>query len=73
MSIPIQALSPRAARGLAGFSHALHYVIVPPGTLDRYYEVADGVHMAQPAPQKLFGDFVYEGALSVRVDRKPLV
>ena len=57
--------------GLAGITHALHYVIVPPGTLERYYEACGDVHMAKPAPQKLFGQLVYEGEIRVRVTRDP--
>lgn len=57
--------------GLGGITHALHYVIVPPGTLDRYYEVGGDVHMAKPAPQKLFGHFVYKGDIRVQVNRDP--
>ena len=57
--------------GLAGVTHALYYVIVPPGTLDRYYDVRGDVHMAKPAPQKLFGAFVYKGGIRVQVNRDP--
>lgn len=57
--------------GLAGTTHALHYVIVPLGTLQRYYEVSGDAHMAKPAPQKLFGDFVYEGELKVQINSDP--
>jgi len=51
--------------------HVLHYVVVPPGTLQRYYEVGGSVHMAKPAPQKLFGPFVYEGKIRVQVNPDP--
>jgi hypothetical protein len=57
--------------GLAGVTHALHYVIVPPGTLQRYYEVGGDVHMTKPAPQKLFRQLTYEGELRVQVNRDP--
>ncbi len=55
----------------AGARHFLHYVIVPLGTLQEYYEVGDHMHMADPAPEKLFGPFVYEGEISVQVNRHP--
>jgi len=58
-------------KGLAGTSHALHYVITPRGTLDRYYEIDDDVHMAKPAPEKLFGPLVWEGEIRVQVNADP--
>ncbi len=60
-------------RGLAGTSHALHYVITPRGTLDRYYEVGGDVHMAKPAPEKLFGSFVWHGEIRVQVNTHPKI
>jgi hypothetical protein len=57
--------------GLAGTSHALHYVITPRGTLDRYYEVGNDNHMALPAPEKLFGPFVWHGKIIVKINRQP--
>jgi hypothetical protein len=57
----------------AGFWHALHYVIVPAGTLQEYYDVGDNMHMAKPAPQKLFGPFVYKGEIRVQVNPDPHV
>lgn len=57
--------------GLAGTSHALHYVITPHGTLDRYYAVGGDLHMAQPAPEKLFGSFNWEGEIRVEVNLDP--
>jgi hypothetical protein len=58
-------------KGLAGRSHALHFVITPRGTLDRYYEVGNDMHMASPAPEKLFGTLVWEGEISVKVNSHP--
>ena len=55
----------------AGVRHALHYVVVPPGTLQEYYDVGDNMHMAKPAPQKLFGPFLYEGEIRVQINRDP--
>jgi hypothetical protein len=40
--------------------HVLHYVIVPYGTLDKYYSIDNEKHFAIPEPQKLFGSFIYE-------------
>jgi len=50
------------ANGFSGsHHHALHYVIAPPGTLDAYYSANNDLHKKKPSPQKLFGDFIYEG------------
>jgi hypothetical protein len=54
-----------------GLSHALHYVIVPRGTIDRYYEIYQDTHMANLALEKLFGEFVYQGQLRVQVNPEP--
>jgi len=59
-------------KGLSGsMSHSLHYVIVPLGTLDRYYSIDGDRHMSSPAPEKLFGQFIYEGENKVQVVRQP--
>ncbi len=55
----------------AGFTHVLHYVSCPPGTLDRYYDFNDDIHMRKPAPEKLFGQFKYEGEAKVEVNSNP--
>lgn len=60
-------------KGMAGTSHALHYVITPRGTLDRYYEVGNGAHMANPAPEKIFGTLVWDGLLRVQVNPDPSI
>jgi hypothetical protein len=57
--------------GLAGITHALHYVIVPRGTLERYYEFNDDEHMANPAPEKLFKEFAWDGEIRVQVNSDP--
>jgi hypothetical protein len=58
--------------GLSGStSHVLHYVMTPRGTLDRYYAVDNDVHMREPAPERLFGPFVYEGELRLQVNQNP--
>lgn len=59
--------------GLAGASHAVHYVICPRGTMDRYYEAGGDIHMAKPAPEKLFGSFVWEGEIRVEVNPHPML
>jgi hypothetical protein len=59
-------------KGLAGgTTHALHYVITERGTLQRYYDSEGGVHRAQPALEKLFGQFIYEGEIRVQLNRDP--
>ena len=57
--------------GLAGISHALHYVMIPRGTLERYYSVNGDEHMGRPAPEKLFGAFVWAGEIRVGVNADP--
>jgi hypothetical protein len=60
------------SRGLAGdTSHVLHYVIAPRGTLDRYYASENDDHMADPAPERLLGAFVYEGEIKVQLNFEP--
>ena len=53
--------------GFAGDpAHCLHYVLVPRGSLAKYYEGSGGdLHMRKPAPEKLFGTFVYDGQIRV--------
>jgi len=64
----------RLPGGLSGgLTHVLHYVITPRGTLDRYYAVNDDMHMATPAPEKLFGPFVYKGEIRVHVNPEPIL
>lgn len=56
-------------KGLSGsLYHVLHYVITPRGTLDSYYSMNNGMHMAKPNPQKLFGPFVYQGEIKVPIN-----
>jgi hypothetical protein len=62
------------AGGLSGsVRHSLHYVVTPCGTLERYYGVSNSLHMAKPAPEKLFGQFTYEGEVSVQVNADPKI
>lgn len=58
--------------GLAGNTHALHYLIVPKGTLEKYYEYENDIHMARPDPEKLFGEFNWEGELNVGQNPDPI-
>lgn len=51
--------------------HVLHYVLASRGALDRYYAVGDDVHMRHPEPEKLFGPFIYDGAISIGVNAEP--
>jgi len=57
--------------GLAGITHALHYVIAPRGSLERYYEFNNDEHMTNPAPEKLFKRFAWEGEIRVEVNPDP--
>jgi len=62
--------SPKVLRtkGLSGSPHhVLHYLITPKGTIDNYYSFNNNIHRGNPEPQKLFGQFVYEGEIRVRV------
>jgi hypothetical protein len=59
-------------KGISGStSHVLHYVLVPPGTLDRYYSMDGDRYMASPDPERLFGKFVYEGEIKVQGNPSP--
>lgn len=58
-------------KGIAGTSHALHYVITPRRTLDQYYEVGNDMHMARPEPEKIFGTLVWDGEIRVQVNPHP--
>lgn len=61
-------------KGLSGSPrHVLHYVIVPSGTLDSYYSINNDMHMAKPQPQKLFGQFVYDGEIRVQINSEPKI
>lgn len=59
-------------KGLSGSPHhVLHYAIVPTGTLDSYYSKNNDMYMAKPDPQKLFGQFVYQGEIKVQINSEP--
>jgi hypothetical protein len=57
--------------GAIGTAHGLHYVIVPQGTLERYYNFKNDLHMAQPAPEEIFGKFTWHGEIKVQVNANP--
>jgi hypothetical protein len=57
--------------GFAGITHALHYVIAPQGSMERYYEFNNDEHMANPAPEKLFKEFIWDGEIRVQVNPDP--
>ena len=57
--------------GLSPAGTVLHYAIVPSGTLDSYYSANSDAHMARPEPQKLFGQFVYQGEIKVQINSEP--
>lgn len=57
--------------GIAGIWHANHYVVVPKGTLERYYSMNDDENMARPNPEMIFGNFVWVGEVRVRFNLNP--
>jgi hypothetical protein len=57
--------------GLGGITHGFHYVIVPRGTLERYYEFNNDEHMANPSPEKLFKRFAWNRESRVEVNPDP--
>ena len=54
-----------------GISHVLHYVIVPNGTMQFFYEFNEIENTSIPALEKLFGRFIYEGEIKVNVNPDP--
>lgn len=59
-------------KGLSGSPHhVLHYAITPRGTLDSYYSKNNDMYMAKPDPQKIFGQFVYQGEIKVQINPEP--
>jgi hypothetical protein len=52
-----------------GFEHFAHFVLVPPGTLDRYY--AKPGRRASPELESLFGELVYTGNITVGRNANP--
>jgi hypothetical protein len=45
--------------GIAGITHALHFVFANIDALDRYYDFGNDLHMKIPNPSLLFGRFEY--------------
>ncbi len=59
-------------RGLSGSpEHVLHYAVVPCGTLDKYYSKNNGEFISNPLPEKLLGEFKYQGQIGVRMNQYP--
>lgn len=59
-------------KGLSGSQHhVLHYAITPRGTLDSYYSKNNDMYMVKPDPQKIFGQFVYQGEIKVQINPEP--
>lgn len=56
--------------GLAGLTHALHYVITPLETIDYYYKI-DALRDSTPNPEKLFIKFIWEGEIRVQINLNP--
>jgi hypothetical protein len=59
--------------GAVGTAHGLHYVIVPMGTLKRYYDFNNDFHMSHPAPEKIFGNISWHGEIKVKVNPEPML
>jgi len=58
--------------GLSGSPHhVLHYILAPHGTLSSYYSIDNNIHLTKSEPQKLFGQFVYEGLIKVKIIPEP--
>lgn len=57
--------------GIALGGHPLHFILVPFGTLERYYEVAS--RFTTPEPEKLFGEFKYSGDIEVGRNPNPTI
>jgi len=59
-------------KGLSGSPHhVLHYAITPRRTLDAYYSKNNDMYMAKPEPQRLIGQFVYQGEIRVQINPEP--
>lgn len=55
--------------GLAGIWHALHFMITPLGTLEKFYNI--GTMMKEPHPEKIFNNISWEGEIRVGVNLSP--
>ena len=58
-------------QGHTGNLHALHYVITPARTLEKYYEMENDKHMSIPEPEKIFDTFIWEGEVKVGINSNP--
>ncbi|MBI5370828.1 MAG: hypothetical protein HZA79_02250 [Sphingobacteriales bacterium] len=56
--------------GFAGVHHALHYVMTPAQTIEKYYSVLSDQDN-QPAIEKLFVNISWEGVLKVEQNLQP--
>ncbi|MBL7128174.1 MAG: hypothetical protein ISS16_04235 [Ignavibacteria bacterium] len=56
--------------GFAGISHALHYVLTTPQTIEKLYEKY-GTNILTKKLENIFGIFVWEGELRVQVNLNP--
>lgn len=52
--------------GLAGFLHALHFVITKPGTLEDFYK--NETDVTNPTPEKIFNSISWEGEIRVGIN-----
>jgi len=56
--------------GFAGITHALHYVITPPQTMEYYYKIK-ALKDSPSNPEKLFVKFAWEGEIKVNINLNP--
>lgn len=56
---------------VAGPRHALHYVIVPEGTIERFYDSLGLPEMQNPPIEGLFKRFVWHGTIRVEINLDP--
>jgi len=62
-------LDPKVDKRFA-FLHSLHFVITPSKTLEKYYEFRNKSFLGCD-PEILFGEFVWMGELSVKINSNP--
>ena len=56
--------------GMAGVTHALHYVITLPETINYYYKI-ETLKQSPSNPEKLFVRFAWEGEIRVETNLNP--
>lgn len=54
----------------SAFLHKLHFVVTPPNTLEKYYEIRSKSFLGLD-PEILFGDFIWIGELNVKINSNP--